>query len=209
MKVWHTIIPVIFLNTFLFAILVAGAIPAENQEIKKVRAQIGILIKSEDQDRLAQANDVLTVNDKLRLFIKPEAGTYVYIVYRDHKKAELLNENFQVEKDQFVILPSDSEYYQVDGTSKIESFTIICSVNEIREIAELDFANDSLSKWARIEKSLVNKSRTRSGTDAEKPISIAGNVRSAFSQNILKQLPVYAGDSLVLKRYIFRVKDVN
>ncbi|NIR50994.1 DUF4384 domain-containing protein [candidate division KSB1 bacterium] len=71
-----------------------------------------------------------TASDKLRIYVAPKADCFVYVVYSDEDTLALLNSKYAhsiIEKDSTLILPSAVEYYQVDGVSSVELFTVICS----------------------------------------------------------------------------------
>jgi hypothetical protein len=176
-----------------------------------IRAKVGIQIRSGDRVMRAKSRDRLKTGDYLRLYVHPEHGSYVYVIHSDQKTATLLNTIRQTIQSSTLVMPSLQQYYQVDGKSKIESFTIICSPNQIDELSKL-FKNGSTShkEWEKIKKDLSSKSEIQLASNTEKPFAIAGNVRGAGDDvkgdPFSKELQVFSGKTMVLKHYEFRVK---
>lgn len=190
---------------FLLSMTVSGMA----QQI--VSAKIGVQVISGDVVKRAKSSDRLKKGDKLRIFIEPDVKMYVYVVHRDHHKLGLLSK-LPVEltkAKERIILPSTTEFYEVDGTSSMEKLTILCSPNRL-EIVELFFGSEmhSISDWETIENKLLEQSAIDLNEETDKPFAIAGNVRDTGSQNeqFLANLKLYSGKSLALKRYEFRVK---
>ncbi|MFQ5627412.1 MAG: hypothetical protein ACE5I1_01525 [bacterium] len=176
-----------------------------------IRAKIGLKVISEDIIKNAKSKDKLKKGDKLRLFIEPEVNTYVYVVHADRKSVSLLtNSPVQLTKaNERVVLPSPSEYYEIDGTSAIEKLAILCSPARLNNVeAFFSVEKPSPAEWEKMELAFIEKSKIDLNEKTEKPYAIAGNVRNVEQQNeqFLSALNTYSGKSLVLKRYEFRVK---
>ncbi|MBN1101970.1 MAG: hypothetical protein JXL84_01005, partial [Deltaproteobacteria bacterium] len=158
------------------ALLAAGAVPGLSQE-RRVRAKVGILIKSGDQTMRAKSRGRLKAGDMLRIYVHPEVSSYVYVVHSDQKNVTLLNMVEQRIHSSTLVLPSIQEFYQVDGQSPVEIFTIICSPDEVKEVSALLTSQVSHEKWVSIAKDLDKKGEIDLAQKAERPFAIAGNVR--------------------------------
>jgi hypothetical protein len=191
------------------AFLAVGAVPGLSQE-RKVRAKVGILIKSGDQTMRAKSRDRLKAGDMLRIYVHPEVGSYVYVVHSDQKNATLLNMVEQRIHSSTLVLPSLQEFYQVDGQSPVETFTIICSSDEVKEASALLTSPVSHEKWASIAKDLEKKGEIDLSQKAERPFAIAGNVRGAGDAGagdpFVKELQIFSGKAVLVKQYEFTVK---
>jgi hypothetical protein len=177
---------------------------------QRVSAQIGIEIISDYRAGPAKLNDHLKAGDKLRLYVVPKTDAYVYVVYSDKDTVALLNnqqEQRMVKKDSTLILPSLEAYYEIDGASRHELFTIICSPEELKEVSTLfNFANVSYASWANLERQLTEKSKIDLTEEVDKPPALAGNVRQPKPEPaFVDAIPILSGRSLVVKRYEFRV----
>jgi hypothetical protein len=179
----------------------------------RVSAKIGIQLQADNQVTWAKTRETLKAGDMLRVYIVPEADAYIYLVYSDGKTPVLLNGQTHKKlfsKGSIGAFPSENEFYQTDGANPIEAFTIICSPHGIPEIATLlSAANPSPEKWRAFEEELVKKSKINMGHKSEKPFAIAGNVRGITEEkpeDPAKDLLVYSGESLLVKRYEFSVK---
>jgi hypothetical protein len=185
------------------------AVPAFGEE-NVIRAKLGVSIKSGDQQLRAKAKDRLKAGDLLRLYIYPEEQSYIYVIHTDQKSATLLKTVEKGAQAGFLALPSPREFYEVDGKSPVETFTIICSPEELKEIPALFNPEASSEKWAELEKDLLKKGEIDLGEKPEKPFAIAGNVRGlpegGVSDQTIAELPVYSGNGILVKQYEFSVK---
>jgi hypothetical protein len=180
------------------------------QEYTKVRAKIGIQIKSGDQVNQAKARDRLMPRDLIRIYVHPEMSSYVYVVHTDRKSVRLLNMTEQRIQSSTLVLPSSQDSYQVDGQNLVEIFTIICSPTEIKELTTIANTGISIEKWADLEKDLIEKSKIILTQQEEPPFAIAGNVRGVSGPGsgdpFVKQLQISSGKNLLVKKYEFQVK---
>ena len=190
------------------AFIAVGAAPAYSQD-NLVRAKIGILIKSKDSAIRAKKKERIRTGDRLRIYALPEKPSYVYVIHTDTKTATLLNaENQRIENGPLT-LPSLQNYYEIDGQSSTEIITIVCSPEKLTALIELFTSGQAdQSAWASAEKNLVETSRIDLTHTAEKPFSIAGNVRggAVAADPFIEKLQTSSGKSLVVSRYEFRVK---
>jgi hypothetical protein len=191
------------------ALIMVGALPGVTQE-KTVRAKIGILIKSGDQTIKAKSNDRLKAGDLVRIYVHPEVSSYVYVVHRDQKTSTLLNMVKQHIQSSTLVLPSVQEFYEVDGKSPMETFTVICSPKEVTEISSLVGSQMPYGRWVSLEKELIKMGEIDLAQKSEKPFSIIGTVRGAGDavggDPFVRDLQIFSGKSILVRQYEFSVK---
>jgi hypothetical protein len=197
----------LFLGAF-FA--VAAADPVDAQE-DAIRAKIGIHVKSGDRLTSARAQDRLKEGDLIRIYVRPEKIGYVYVVHADLNEATLLKAPRRKAANSALVMPSMQEFYEVDGTSPTESFTVIVSPRELPEVLNaFKGGRASSAKWHEVETALADESRIDLGQKTEKPFSISGNVRGVSHEGpvnpVVEDLRIFSGKSVLVKRYEFRVK---
>jgi hypothetical protein len=206
MRLFIKILSVVFLCV---ALIMTGALPGFSQE-STVRAKIGILVKSGDQTIRAKSRDRLKAGDLVRIYVHPEVSSYVYVVHRDQKTVTLLNMVEQRIQSSTLVLPSVQEYYQVDGQSPVETFTVICSPKEVKEISSLASSQMTHDRWVSLEKDLLKKGEIDLAQKSEKPFAIAGNVRgagdAAGGDAFVRELQIFSGKSILVRQYEFSVK---
>ncbi|MDP1989424.1 MAG: hypothetical protein Q8K00_00250 [Syntrophales bacterium] len=206
MRLFIKILSVVFMGV---ALITAGALPGFSQE-NTVRAKIGILVKSGDQIIRAKSRDRLKAGDLVRIYVHPEVSSYVYVVHRDQKTVTLLNMVEQRIQSSTLVLPSVQEYYQVDGQSPAETFTVICSPKEVKEISSLASSQMTHDRWVSLEKDLLKKGEIDLAQKSEKPFAIAGNVRgagdAAGGDAFVRELQIFSGKSILVRQYEFSVK---
>ncbi|MBU1712525.1 MAG: hypothetical protein KKD47_05410 [Proteobacteria bacterium] len=201
----RAILSIIILTVYGFYAFAASA--GENT----VRAKIGIQISSGGAVEKAKSRDTLGTGDLLRIYVHPEANAYVYVVHSDLAEATLLNMVEQKIQSSTLVMPSLLDYYQVDGKSSQETFTIICSPVALSQMAGL-VKNGSLphDQWVKIETGLVQKGKIDLSESAEKPFALAGNVRemgsAGNSDSFAGGLQIFSGKGLLVKKYEFAVK---
>jgi hypothetical protein len=191
------------------ALVAAGTLPGLTQE-KIVRAKVGIAIKSGKETRPAKSRDSVKAGDFLRIYVHPEESSYVYVVHTDGKAVTLLNMVEQKGQSSTLVFPSVQEYYAVDGKSKVETFTIVCSPEEVKQIWSLVNSQMTPERWDAMQRELLNKGELDLAEKSEKPFSITGTVRGDGSGKaedpFVKDLKIFSGKSIVVKQYEFRVK---
>lgn len=206
MRLFIKILGVVFTGV---AMIMAGAVPGLSQE-KTVRAKIGILVKSGDQILRAKSKDRLKAGDLVRIYVHPEMSSYVYVVHKDQKTVTLLNMVEQRIQSSTLVLPSVQEFYQVDGQSPVETFTVICSPTEVKEISSLVSSQMTNDRWVSLEKELLKKGEIDLAQKSEKPFAIAGNVRgagdAARGDAFVSELQIFSGKSILVRQYEFSVK---
>jgi hypothetical protein len=182
--------------------------PVAAQE--RVRAKVGIEVRSGERSTPAKATETIKAGDFLRVYVIPEDEAYVYVIHNDGKTPTLLNAqeaHTKVPKGSLVTLPAPEKFYQIDGTSTKESITVICSPTEIHEVATLfRTTNVPQHNWTALEKELLEKSQIDLTQKAAKPFQIAGNVRSIYNDPFMNTMQIYSGKTLVLKKYDFQIQ---
>lgn len=191
------------------ALTAAGALPAPAQE-KTVRAKIGILVKSGNQILKAKSKDRVKAGDLLRIYVHPEVSSYVYVVHSDLKTVTLLNMVEQKIQSSTMVLPSVQEFFQVDGKSAVETFTVICSPEEVKAVSALVSSQMTTERWDNLQRELAKKGENELVDKSERPFAIAGNVRgagdAAGGDPFVKELQIFSGKSVLVKQYEFTVK---
>ncbi len=188
-----------------------GPVPAGAGSETRVRAKIGIQVVSGDRVMRAKSRDRLTAGDLLRIYVHPERGCYVYVVHSDGRTATLLNTVEQRLEGSTLVMPSLHQYYQVDGKSREEGFTILCSPGELTALSALVEEGDMPhGSWAAIEEDLSSQSRIDLAQSSEKPFAIAGNVRGGGggptgTDPFSSKLQIFSGRGLLVKTFAFRV----
>lgn len=112
-------------------------------------------------------------------------------------------------RSSLLALPSLQEFYEVDGESPVEAFTIICSPEEVKEAEALLDSRIPCETWTSIEKDLIKQGEINLSQQAEKPFPIAGSVRASLEpgagRSLVDKLKVFSGNTIVVKRYEFSV----
>ena len=199
------------IRTFcIMAVLLAAGVAAVFSQPNMLSARIGILIDSGNQPIRARGQERIKPGDRIRIYIQPEAACNVYVVHTDRKKATLLGAFDATKPGVKLVLPSPSEFYQVDGKSPIEVVTIICSTVELNDIPALFTSKAAYESWAPMEEKLLKQGKIDLSEKPEKPSPIAGNVRELTGSNrdesFIRGLPIYSGNTIIVKRYEFNVK---
>lgn len=194
---------------FLCGTLSAGS-PAIAEESNLVRAKIGIEIISQDESRPAKTRDRLKSGTQLRVYILPEKNSFVYVINSDKNNAVLLNpskEESWITEGLIKIFPSKAGLFSIEESGKIEFFSIICSPVDLNDVTTL-FSSGVISrdKWLALEKDLVSRSKIQLNENLPKSFGIAGNIRGPGNEEFIKELSVFSGKELLVKRYEFNVK---
>ncbi|KMP10925.1 hypothetical protein UR09_04870 [Candidatus Nitromaritima sp. SCGC AAA799-A02] len=193
---------------FLFFWVLIAPSNAYSQEL--VRAHIGIEILSDSASKKAKANDRLKKEDQLKLYVVPKNDSFAYIINSNSKTASLLNPETNQQKipgDSIKIFPSALQVYQPDGKENIETFTIICSPNEAKDITQL-FSSGTVpvEKWQSLEKRLIENNQIVGSSPSTEILHFGGAVRGIDENPFINKLSISTGKSLVIKRYQFHVK---
>ncbi len=191
------------LGVWIVCIVFASAALA--QEDQRFRARIGLMVRSGDRTYQAKTHDQLNPGDLIRIYVHPERSSFVYVIHADPKmkKVTLLNMTEQRRHSCMLVLPSIEEYYQVDGKSEMEVFTVICSPTPLNEFAGGQLAIE-YDRWESLEKGLVERSVLQMET-MDRPFPILGNVRSMESKDGNPPVAVFSGRGFLVKRFVFEV----
>ncbi len=175
-----------------------------------VRAKVGIKISSNEVVKLAKSKDRLKTGDLLNIYVRSTKASFIYVVHSDNKIATLLTRTEQKLIGSILVLPSTNEYYEIDGTSNFEKFCIIISPVELKKVNQLFDKTVSHDEWVAYEKALVEKSKVTLNEKSKTSFVIAGNVRGVKSDGgqdaLVKQLKIFTGNSMVVKKYDFKIK---
>ncbi|MFZ0927128.1 MAG: hypothetical protein WAN11_00905 [Syntrophobacteraceae bacterium] len=191
------------------ALLGVGAVAVFSQP-GMLSARIGILIDSGEQLIRARGQERIKPGDWLRIYVQPEEACHVYIVHTDHKTVTLLGTYEEMSPGAQLVLPGLLEFYEVDGESPTEAFTIICSTVKLNDISALFNSKVTYKSWAAMEEKLLKQGKIDLSQKPDKPSPIAGNVRALTGSNkddpFILGLPIYSGNNILVKRYEFNVK---
>ncbi len=173
-------------------------------------ARIGIIIDSGAQSIHARGLEKIKPGDRFRIYVQPEEACHIYVVHTDHKTVTLLTTFEARDPGELLALPGASEWYEVDGKSSIEAFTIICSPVKRNDISALFESQVSYERWAPMEVELLKQGKNDLSQKPGKPFPITGNVREfpigSKDGPLVHGLPTYSGTALLVKRYEFNVK---
>ncbi len=199
------------IRVFCFIVVLVGAgVVAAFSQPDILSARLGVSIDSGEQPVRARGQEKIKPGDRLRIYVQTEEACHVYVVHTDRKKATLLGVFDATKPGVKLVLPSPSEFYQVDGKSPIEVFTIICSTVELNDIPALFTSKAAYESWAPMEEKLLKQGKIDLSEKPEKPPPIAGNVRELTCSNrdesFIRGLPIYSGNTIIVKRYEFNVK---
>jgi len=186
------------IRTFcIMAALLGVGVAAVFSQPDMLSARIGILINSGDQSIRAKGQDRIKPGDRLRIHIQSEEACHVYVVHTDHKTVTLLGAFEAMSPRAELVLPSLLEFYEVDGKSPIEAFTIICSTAKLNDISALFNSKVTYENWALMEEKLIKQGKIDLSEKPDKPSPIAGNVRELTGGNkddtFISGLPIYVG----------------
>lgn len=180
-----------------------------NSPDNAIKAKIGVMKKSGDDVKKAKSNDNALAGDEVRVFVVPENDCHVYVVFNDGKSAVLLTTKY-VSAKKALILPGEKNFYKFDKNSKTGEFFVYCSSEKMGEIDKIFKGKSSInsSDWKTVASKIENENKESVSDDADKPITMAGNVRGANVSNeqFQKTLQSFSGKSMIIKKYIFSVK---
>ncbi|SLM28256.1 exported hypothetical protein [Desulfamplus magnetovallimortis] len=184
-----------------------------------VRAKIGIQIQSGEKAYRSRSRERLLPGDLIRLYVHTENSCYLYVVHTDTNSVNLLNITEQKIQSSTLILPSAQAFYEIDGTSSMEKITIICTPEKLPELSVMESRNLTYKEWSDTELALKNRSKLLVVDEEHETFAIAGNVRgldgnsktgaqtnSVNSDQFLKELQIFSGNGLLVKKYEFQIK---
>ena len=192
------------------AALLGVSVVAVFSQPNMLSARIGIVIDSGEQLIRARGHERIKPGDRLRIYIKSEGVRHVYVVHTDHETVTLLGRFEEMSPGAQLVMPGLLEFYEVDGKSPIEDFTIICSTAKLNDISALFNSKVTYKTWAPVEEKLLKQGKIDLSQKPDKPSPIAGNVRELIGGNkddsFISDLPIYSGNTILVKRYEFDIK---
>ena len=112
----------------------------------------GFLLKRTSRYASRQSKDSFKAMDMLRIYVHPEVNTFVYVIHTDQKTVTLLGMVEHRIHSSTTVLPSIQDFYQVDGLSPVETFSIICSPKEIKELSALMTSQMPYKRWVSLKR---------------------------------------------------------
>ena len=181
-----------------------------------VTGQLGVLIKTDQGEFRAKANNQIPSETKVRLFIKVKEKAYLYAVHNDGKQVKKL---FCDENNSFT-LPSPQTYYDICPSKKKQAFSLIISSTAIAELQSSKAL--TIKTWDALEADLTGKSRIIANSNSI-PFPLAGNLgadkdgtsKTPPASSILNALPKpsfidtlpeFSGRGVIIKTYQFKTK---
>ena len=200
--------------TFIIVTLCLFSTTSAHSMNKEVRAKIGIQIKSGDRIIRAKSRDRLKSGDLIRLYVHTEKSCFIYIIHTDTKNVDLLNITEQKMQSSTLVLPSAQAFYEIDGISPMENFSIICSPTRLQQLSDLETKTINYSQWEKIQTNLLQKSSIVVSEQKQKSFAltgIAGNVRGIKDaepeDSFVRDLRIFSGKGLLVKTYEFKIKN--
>lgn len=184
---------------YLFFIVILAAATALPQSA--VKAKIGVLTKSNNKISKLKTFDRLKPGDELRVCILPADNLFFYAIFSDQKTSTLLNfkQAFRLTKNKSYLLPSASEFYQLDENSAKVKLTLICCAKKVDKIESIFKSADEIpvGTWAEAEKAIIAASKKDISDNSDKPFTMAGNVRGINDDFFDKLTPLTAEKTLI------------
>ncbi|MBN1931767.1 MAG: hypothetical protein JW786_09195 [Desulfobacterales bacterium] len=198
-----------FLLAIFLGCLVVNQVSAEDDWVE---ARIGIMIKSGKKEVRAEDRNKVKAGNLFRIYVHPQENVFIYVIHTDGKTATLLNMTMQKIESTILCLPSMCSYYKVDGSNTMENITIICSAAELPRLSKMidrDLPND---QWKKIEHELNTRGEIllvqveNDNCQFEGPRNVRGIETLKVYDPFIKDLPIYSGRGLLLKKYEFFVQ---
>jgi len=169
---------------FLIALFVIGMTAAAPAQ-ERVRARIGIQIRSHDRIRWAKLRDRINTRDNLRIYVVPNEDAYLYVVHADQQTARPLLNDKLVKRNEVIVLPSpfNDKFFSFDEPGNQESITIIYSSDRLVDVWDLlKSVAIPRARWRDVEEKLIETGKIVLGSRpddlvAKKRLVIGGLVR--------------------------------
>jgi len=158
------------------------------------RWAFGAMVGPENDRRLvAIARDTtLKTGDQLKLLVELRKKCFVYLIYHSGQddmlmlfpyKLEQFSTNYETSKKYFI--PQGNLWFELDENFGLETFYLLASatrLNELEALFENHKTEEAIDKQKRVKKILnqirkIKKQYRKLTTNAERPVSIGGNVR--------------------------------
>ncbi len=163
-------------------------------------AFVGVLDPSGRRKVVSIQRDTIMVSgDQFKLYVEPVVECYVYVIWYDSKKDlhmmfpydfEQFSEDWEEGKNYFI--PKGREWYALDENKGREVLYLLAAKDRLKELEELvalyTAASDDEKEIAKAkvlnELRNIRKRFRKHASFAEKPVSIAGNVRGSNEADI-------------------------
>lgn len=165
-----------------------------------LKAYIGIIINPDNDKRIAKSIEKIKISDKLQILVNCLTDCHIYVLHESSIEISLLHEQYLL-NDSTYSIPQD-EYYIFDGSANSEKLYVLVSVEQNKSLLNLlrMNKNDEIKKLL---DQIQNTSQLVNPEQILSRIEIGGNVRNF---NSTKGIKLFAGESNILKKYIFDVK---
>jgi hypothetical protein len=184
------------LPSLLFSSLTAMSIAAEKKEATNVvfHWAFGAIRKTAQESRFEQITGDAGLNsgDQMKFFLKRVTGCFVYLVYHSSQdemkvlfpyrfKEKTVKENAL--KGHYI--PEGNEWFQLDENVGRERFHLLASAARLTRLEDLVNQYESVDKTKKPELSqqilseidLLRRKNFKTKVNAERPLSIVGNIR--------------------------------
>lgn len=195
---------------FFLVLLAVPSVQMKAQE--KLKAKIGVMLVSGEEARRMKRNDRAFAGDAFRVFVEPLSDAHVYVVLNEGEKATLLSReaaSSMVDAAETYVLPVEDElFYEIDDQHESIRLTVICSRTMLDDVEALFAEGDEAdaAAWDDTAGSLEDDTEAELGGVSDKPLIIAGNVRSA-NQDFLQRLRRFTGEEMIMMTYDVSVKN--
>jgi len=184
------------LPSLLSSSLASRSVAAEKKEATNVvfHWAFGAIRKTGQESRFEQiAGDArLNSGDQIKFFLKPVTGCFVYLVYHSSQDELTVLFPYRFEektgKQQALkphYIPEGNEWFQLDENVGQERFHLLASVTRLARLEDLVNQYESGDKTKKPELSqqilseidLLRRKNFKTKVNAERPLSIVGNIR--------------------------------
>ena len=181
---------------FFSSSLITKSVAAEKKEATNVvfHWAFGAIRKTGQESRFEQiAGDArLNSGDQIKFFLKPVTGCFAYLVYHSCQDELTVLFPYRFEektgKQQALkahYIPEGNEWFQLDENVGQERFHLLASVTRLARLEDLVNQYESGDKTKKPELSqqilseidLLRRKNFKTKVDAERPLSIVGNIR--------------------------------
>ena len=177
-------------------VLMVPWVNAEKKEVKNVcfRWAFGAMVGPENDLRLVAItrDTTLRTGDQLKLLVELKKKCFVYLIYHSGQddilmlfpyKLEQFSTDYKISKKYFI--PQGNLWFELDENSGLETFYLLASAKRLNELEALFKSHEMegvVDKQKRAKKILnqihkIKRQYRTLTTNAERPVSIGGNIR--------------------------------
>ena len=181
---------------FCLVLLMVPWVNAEKKEVENVcfRWAFGAMVGPENDRRLVAItrDTTLKTGDQLKLLVELKKKCFVYLVYHSGQddmlmlfpyKLEQFSADYKTSKKYFI--PQGNLWFELDENFGLETFYLLASAKRLDELEVLFKSHETegvIDKQKRTKKILnqirkIKKQHLTLTTNAERPVTIGGNVR--------------------------------